>query len=276
MAKAYQWEKSVDYLLEAFTLLTELRRELVILHTNAIPIDTPRSTRDWYAHGIGMIGRSLKKLIDERRKTRWRARCAEERRRRMEEIAVIQRRQGPMIRLFPRPETSEHFARELSMSQTAEEIGKLENEYAQLLRRLKRCQPDTEGGRFEAEAIEAEIAENEERRKNLTIDWMAQCVTALRERAKRAPKGNPQQNREFLALVRNEVAGKIAAYMVDAPTDELGCRHLAHETGGTVVCTYDDWREAGRFGLDPSAAPRFSVKVYPGNDVRCKFDIEYG
>ncbi len=271
-----------EEILDAVHILTELRRDLHIFCNTTVGIHSvigavPSDARRAYVSGMhNVIGR-LEELIRKPRKPAWRERWAEERRERKASIAEIQRRPGEVtIRLLPEPESEVDLDRFVRMSEDAKEFEGLDMTRVALLRKLRNCDLSTEGGRLEAEAITAEIEENERQINSVQIDMAVDWIVGLRKASEQAPKGkvNPVLHHEYLMLTYNDASQKVSAYRVSSSGAQVGRQCLQKETGTTVIAVYEAWQEAARFGLDWGAAPRFSVTEYTSGEIRCSFDID--
>jgi hypothetical protein len=170
----------------------------------------------------------------------------------------------------------EDLDRFLRMSSDAEQLEKLDKKRVAFLRKLRGCDVDTEGGRFEAQGLVAEIEENDKSMKSLQLDMALDWVVALRKAAESLPKGGvkPIPRREFLMLAYNETTAKASAYRVSSTGEPIGKECLEKETKTTVIAVYETWKEAARFGLDWGSAPRFNVTEYTSGEVKCEFDLD--
>jgi hypothetical protein len=272
----------LEEILDASHILTDLRRDLAVFCTTTLGYHAvlgrlPQDPEKAYLKGMRKAAERLKELLDKRRKPAWQERWAEERRQRMAQIARIQRRQeGVRINLLPEPESPEVLNRFLRMSTDAQRMEKLDRKRAALLRELKKCDLATEGGRFRAEAIVAEIEENDKSLKSVQIDMAVDWIVALRIAAEKLPKGDvkPIPPRESLMLAYNEANMKVSAYRVSSADEEVGKTHLEKETQTRIIAVYESWEEAARFGLDWQSAPRFTVTEYTSGEARCAFDVD--
>jgi len=194
----------------------------------------------------------------------------------MADIARIQRRlKGVRINILPEPESAEDLDRFVRMSTDAEQLERLDKKRANLIRKLRSCDVASEGGKLEAEAIQAELEENGRSLKSVQIDTAVDWIVALRKAAEESPGDvKPIPHQEFLMLTYNDVNRKACAYRVSSTSEGLGKTHLEKETRSRVIAVYESWREAARFGLDWQSAPRFTVTEYTSGKVRCDFDVD--
>lgn len=269
-------------ILDAVNVLTDLRQDIHILCSRIFNLHTvvgqlPADPAKAYLKGMNKVVEELQQLLRKPRKTMWQKQWEEEKQHRMEIIAKIQRRpKEATINLLPMPKEPEEVDRFLRMSTDAERAEKLDKKRIALLRKLKKCDTTTEGGKFEAQAIIAEIEENARSMKSLCIDMAIDWVGTLDKKAKKSPKGDvkPIPHSEYLMLTYNETTLKASAYRVSSTAEKIGKESLEKETKTRVIGVYKTWKEAARFGLDWESAPRFTVTEYTSGEVECCFDID--